>query len=66
MALGGWTADGTFGANRLEGITALKEVPIPASVGVIGKGGFLLISVSHHSTNLPSSRIHLGWAGEAG
>jgi hypothetical protein len=38
MALGGWTADGTFGANRLEGMPegmSFKEVPIPTSVGVI-------------------------------
>jgi hypothetical protein len=35
MSLCGWTADGTFGANRLEGL-ALKEVPIPTFVGVIG------------------------------
>jgi hypothetical protein len=36
MSLVGWTADGTFGANRLEGM-AFKEVPIPTSVGVIGR-----------------------------
>jgi hypothetical protein len=37
MSLCGWTADGTFGANRLVGIAAFKELPIPTSVGVIGR-----------------------------